>query len=99
MVSHLGGPLRREQVGRRRGEEIHQRGIFVGRRVGDVDHHPSAAQGVAEAVTGEQINAGAPRCRQHLLAVGGQDVDHLGPDQAGGPDYDDFSDSCHNRRS
>jgi len=50
---------------------MHQRGIVVGRRIGDVDYDSRAPQGVGEAVAGEQINTRAARCRQHLLAVGG----------------------------
>ena len=64
-------------------EELQHRPVFEGGRVGEVDHHLRADQGLFEAGAGDGVDAGIGRGGGDLVTALTQNEDSLGANQAG----------------
>jgi hypothetical protein len=82
MVGDAGGLFGGQQVAAG-GLEEGQGGLRLERRrVGHVDDHLGAGQGLGEAFAGEGVDAGAGRAGHRLMAEAAEPGHHLGPDEA-----------------
>ena len=85
-----GSCLRREKVAAGRLEELQHRLVFERRRIGEVDHHLRAGQGLFEPLAGDGVDAAFGRGGNDLVAALAQNGDGLRADQAGAADDDDL---------
>src|SRR5262249_18465726 len=82
--------LRREKVAAGGLEEFQHRLVFERGRIGEVDHHLRAGQGLDEPLAGHRVDARVWRSRNALVTLLLQLRDALGADQAGSADNDDL---------
>src|ERR1700741_3371562 len=90
MVPDAGCGLRRKKVEPGSLKKLQHRLVFPGGRVGEVDHHLRAGQGLFEPLAGDGVDAGIRRSGDDLMAAPAQNGDGLRADQAGAADDDDL---------
>src|SRR5690606_15114262 len=82
--------FRRKEVAARGFEELQDRRVFEGRRVGDVDDDASARERFAQALTRNRVDARSGRGRDHVMTEPTELVYQFRPDTAGTTDHYDF---------
>src|SRR6185437_6696360 len=90
MVPDAGSGLRREKVAAGGLEEFQHRPVFKRGRIGEVDHHLRAGNGLLEPLAGDAVDAAFGRGGDDLMATLAQNGDGLRADQAGAADDDDL---------
>src|SRR5215813_7769337 len=80
MVADARRGLRREKVAAGGLEEYQHRLVFKRGRVGEVDHHLRAGQGLFEPLAGNGVDAGIGRSGDDLMAALAQNGDGLRAD-------------------
>src|SRR5262245_24484530 len=79
-----------KQVVRRSLEELHDRGIFEGGRVRDVDDDHCAAESLGETVSGHRVDSRATRRGHYIMAVSCEHRDQPGADEPTATNDDDL---------